>query len=429
MSKLREAPKVDRLDAKPDPKGQARVDREGGRYGAGVITGASLCSRGEALGHYMWVDQVMLQQIVDLSPADPKFLKSRFTHPDWCSDGMGKGLGTIDNLKLVGDQVYGDLHFYAAAHVAPDGDLATYVMNLADEDPVNFGLSIVFSHDWVAEDEFEEEHTKTIEAKDDQGNVVTTRRQFQSPDPNNVENLPHARIAEMRAADVVDEPAANPNGLFHRENEVLQDGGKLIEFILGKSTEAPKLSSALGVDVAPERLKSFVSKYLAKAGLSISQAKDGAMPDPTKKPTGEVPPEELKKEEKASEPENKDDKPDEPADAEDNDDDSADDKSKCSKPDAELSEYCAAFGHEAGAKYFLEGKSFKAAQNEHIKALTAENEEAKKKLAAFATAGVDPVKFSAAADPKREGGETSASGQVDNRAMFTALNKATVEKK
>jgi len=442
-ARLKNAPKVDRFSAPVkaaiDPQ---KIDRTGGRYGAGIIPGVSLCARGEALGHGMWIDEEFLQQIADAAETNPKLLKSRFTHPDLCSDGMGKAVGTIEGVKKVGDQVYGDLHCYAAAHDAPDGDLAGYVMNVADEDPTNFGLSIVFSHDWQQEEDFWDANTKVIEGKDDKGNVVSTTKKFQSPDPLNVQNLPHCRLSELRAADVVDEPAANPKGLFHRENALLADGHKLIDYVLGRSSEKPALSSALAVDIAPERLKSFVTKYLAQAGLSLT--KGAEMPQSNavaKSILAEVDPVAAKPEDEKKKPDAKpsesqhdmepdgDEGPGGPQKQNTDDsaeNDSANKKSSCSeaKPDASLKEYCDAFGHEAGAKFFLEGVSFKAAQNQLLTSLRAQLKDRDEKLAAFAKLGVDPVGFTPGVDKERDKNETSASAKseapVDNRAAFAA---------
>lgn len=443
--RLKHAPKVDRfsapIKAAIDPQ---KIDRTGGRYGAGVIPGVSLCARGEALGHGMWIDDDFLQQIVEAAETNPKLLKSRFTHPDLCTDGMGKAVGTIENCSKVGDQVYGDLHCYSAAHDAPNGDLAGYIMNLAEEDPTNFGLSIVFSHDYQDEEDFWNENTKEVEGKDEKGNVVSRTKQFQSPDPLNVQNLPHCRLSELRAADVVDEPAANPKGLFHRENALLADGHALIDFVLGRSTEKPALSSALAADIAPERLKSFVSKYLAQAGLSLT--KGNAMPQPDAKvdPLAAKPEDEKKKDDAKPSDAKPDMEPDgdegsgDPA--KQNADDSADkktkcdDKSKCSeaKPDASLKEYCDAFGHEAGAKFFLEGVSFKAAQNQLVTSLRSQVKERDEKLAAFAKLGVDPVGFTAGEDKQRDksNGATQkpTEGPVDNRAAFAAAIAKTEAK-
>jgi hypothetical protein len=440
--RLKHAPQVDRFSAPAkaaiDPQ---KIDRTGGRYGAGIIPGVSLCARGEALGHGMWIDDEFLQQIVDAANTNPKLLKSRFTHPDLCTDGMGKAVGTLENFSKVGDQVYGDLHCYSAAHDAPDGDLAGYVMNLAEEDPTNFGLSIVFSHDYQDEEDFWNENTQEVEGKDDKGNVVSRTKQFQSPDPYNVQNLPHCRLSELRAADVVDEPAANPKGLFHRENALLADGHKLIDYVLGRSSQKPALSSALAADIAPERLKSFVTKYLASAGLSLTKEADMPQSDDKVDPLAAKPADEKKK----PDAQPSDAKPDMEPDGDEGTgdptkqtaddsaaDDSAnkktncDDKSSCSeaKPDASLKEYCDAFGHEDGAKFFLEGVSFKTAQNQLVTSLRAQLKDRDDKLAAFAKLGVEPVGFTPGEDKLRDksNGETKKTGNepVDNRAAFAA---------
>lgn len=421
---LREKPAVDRFAIaikQADAKPTLRVDREGGRYNAGVIRGVSLCSRGEALGHYMWCDGVFLDQITAAAKSNQKLLKSRFTHPDWCSDGMGKALGTLENFDRSGDQVFGDLHFYEAAHKAPDGDLAAYVMKLAEEDPANFGLSIVFSHDWDAEDEFHDENTKDIELKDESGKVTETRRQFVSPDDKNTENLPHARLSELRACDVVDDPAANPSGLFHRQNPMLSQATDLFDFVVGKSKAAPALS-AFGADIAPDRVREFFNNYLASSGLSLVKKESAMAKNQTQledKPADEsekkTEPEKMPEEKAESEPEKKDEE--EPEMMPEKKDEEQSEKS-------DLAKFCEVFGHEAGAKYMLEGITFEAAQTKHIAALTSQIKEANEKLAAFASSGVDPVPFSALKDKGRDKNNSEAANSHDssqaNRDKFAA---------
>jgi hypothetical protein len=88
-------------------------------------------------------DSASLQSIVKLGNAAPGGLKSRFTHPDMSSDGLGKHLGRAKNLSLSYAQnaagqtvqcVRGDLHFANSASRTPSGDLAGYILSLADED-------------------------------------------------------------------------------------------------------------------------------------------------------------------------------------------------------------------------------------------------------------------------------------------------------
>ena len=427
---LKTAPKVERLASvqreKDGSDAAPRVDRTGGRYGAGIIRRVSLCSRGEALGHFMWIDGEMLTQIAE-ADTGAKALKSRFTHPDWCSDGMGKGLGTIEDRVLEGDQVYGDLHFYESAHHAPDGNLADYVMNLAEEDPANFGLSIVFAHDWETEKAFMLANGGVIVIHDDGYDTYEVIEGFQSPDPLNVENYSHARLSELRAADVVDEPAANPQGLFHRENALLSEGGQMLDFILGRAAKAPALS-ALGVDVAPERLKTFVTKYLAKSGLSI-QAKESTMSlkkkgeklaeTPVEDPKKDAPEETAPKEEPTDETKPKDDSAgaDEPP---------ADEKPADKKPDetkpkdeqpagystAKLQQFVTKFGAENGSKWAIEGVSYETALERHCDALSAELTDANARLKALGKEGTEPLKFSHGPDAKKAGTNTTPTDKL-----------------
>ena len=177
------------------------VDRFGGSRGFGVIRQASLIAGGEALGHDQWIDGDALDQVVELGNEKSSGLKVRFTHPSMSGDGLGSYLGRARSLVRDGDKVFGDVHFSPSSRDTPDGDLGGYVMELAEDDPEAFGMSIVFDHDPGAEAAFVEGHS------DDGG--------FLSPDDRNVRSLPHVRIGSLHAADFVDSPAANPTGLFH----------------------------------------------------------------------------------------------------------------------------------------------------------------------------------------------------------------------
>jgi hypothetical protein len=251
----------DRFDRAPMTE-KLTIDRTGGKFGAGIIRNVSLASYGEALGHDYWIDQVTLMQIEALSKK-ASGLKSRFTHPGMSSDGMGRYLGRIMDIRKDGDQVYGDLHFAKSAHDTPDGDLAEYVMTLAEEDPQAAGLSIVFEHNIDAESDFEIQ--------------FSGREGFKSPDAANVDNYPHVRIKEMRAADIVDEPAANPNGLFDRES-LPRDVDALLSFAAGISDSKPH-TECFGVDA--DRASQFLARWLDSHGLSLTRKEDKQLSDKT----------------------------------------------------------------------------------------------------------------------------------------------------
>lgn len=295
------------------------VDRLGGKNRAGVIYGVSLISKGEALGHDAWIDGTTLDQVVELANRGNSGLKSRFTHPGMSADGLGRHLGRIHNVYRDGDRVVGDLHFSESAHKTPEGDLANYVMDLAEEDPAAAGLSIVFEHDPDAERAFMEES---------------------GPDDENEKGYRHVRLAKLRAADVVDEPAANPSGLFDRQS-LPRDVDALLSYAAGLSEAKPECI-AFGVDA--DRASQFLSRWLSSHGLSITQ-KGEDMPKETE-PANPV-------------------------------------QSSYTREDfaAELKRYTDRFGAENGNQWFTDGLSFSDALEKHCETLIARIAELETELA------------------------------------------------
>lgn len=327
-----------------------QVSRTGGDYEAGLLSGVSLIATGEALGHDMWIDEITLDQVAQYANQGKHGVKSRFTHPSMSADGMGRHLGRIKNVRVDGYRVLGDLHFAQSAHATPEGDLAEYVMTLAEEDPAAAGLSIVFEHDQEAEQEFMAEHTSN---------------EFASPDANNTKNFPHVRLEKLRAADIVDEPAANPDGLFDRQT-LARDVDELLSYAAGISEHKPK-SIAFGVDA--DRASQFLSRWLQSHQLSIvsRNEENSEMSEATEIVEAGV-------------------------------SDSA--PASFTREDflSELSAYVDRFGSENGQKWFSEGIDLQDALGlqcdlfaEQIEQLKTELSDAKEQLAAAANAGEEPI--------------------------------------
>ncbi|QDV44374.1 hypothetical protein Enr13x_42390 [Stieleria neptunia] len=263
------------------------IDRAGGKYGAGIIRGVSLAAVGEALGHEMWLDQITIEQVAEYAQGKAETgLKCRFTHPGLCSDGMGRHLGRLMDVRVEGEKAVGDLHFAESAHSTPDGDLAEYVMLLTDEDPAAAGLSIVFHHDFESEDAFGEAHQEDYEYEDRHGRTVKTKR-FKSPDDRNEHGYPHVRLSELRAADVVDEPAANPDGLFDR-SPLARQADEFLSYAAGISDTKPQ-SSAFDVD--GDRASQFFAHWLSSHGLSLVSETELAAMAKTETPDAPAAPE------------------------------------------------------------------------------------------------------------------------------------------
>lgn len=278
---LRNAPSLFRSQITRGLKSDS-VDREGGDFNAGLIRRTAVITRGEALGHGVWIDATFLDQTNKaLNASGTTGIKSHFTHPDASGDGLSSFLGRHKDSTIVGDTVFADAHIAASSHDTPDGDLGGYVMDRAEEDAESFGQSIAFEHDAEAESQFAIEHGATVKV-DWMGEYLDFEN-FESPDPRNTENLPHARLKTLRAVDIVDDPAANPDGLFHSGRKATAaDADKLLSYSLGLTKDRPRLSS---LDIDPDRLTGFVARYLARNNLELQPKQEPEpMTDPKPEP-------------------------------------------------------------------------------------------------------------------------------------------------
>lgn len=299
---------------------ELRVEEDGGDYGAGIIRNVSVITRGEALGHDGWVDRQFVSDVASAINATETGIKARFTHPGLSADGLGTQVGKLKSARFAQDQTFADLHIIPSAHNTPDGNLAEYVSQLATDAPEDFGLSIVFDTDLDAQAAFVREHT--------------FNGRFVSPDENNKNNLDHFRLASLRAGDVVDEPAANPGGMFYRGQEIAADAEHILDYALGLTDARPELQS-LSAD--PDRIAGFVQRYLTRHGLSLRKAGDPVSDTPKKE--AEAVETQPTREQLAAEFRQ------------------------------ELKRFTDAFGAENGAQWFDEGISYADAQGRYIEKL------------------------------------------------------------
>lgn len=224
--------------------------------GQPVVRGFSVITKGEALGHSLFVDDAFLDAVVEAGAEaesrGKRGLKSRFAHPAMLTDSIGTLLGRVKSFRRDGDQVRADLHLAESARRSPKGDLAAYLTALAKEDPEAFGASIVFTRDLAAEEAFASAH-----ADEDSG-------RFRSPDSTNTHNLRHVRLKALHAADFVDDPAANPAGVFSANTEEIVAMSK-------PTQDAP---------AAPEKVKATLAELKAEYGsrpdFVVEQLESGA---------------------------------------------------------------------------------------------------------------------------------------------------------
>jgi hypothetical protein len=218
-----------------------RVDRK-----AKVISGANLMQLGDINDSRPWtVDEGTLANAQELMSRGNNGSKARFTHPNMSADGMGSFLGRWKNVRIEGDKLVGDLHLADQAFKSPQGDLGTYVMDMAEEDPDMFGISLA---------------TKINDAE-----MEKLRLEKKSADSEWNGRTP-LRFRAVHAADVVDEPAATRGGFFSAE----VDNRNL-------PAQATMLLDAYFSDAEPEvvtaRINGFLATYFQSKGLKMSEHK------------------------------------------------------------------------------------------------------------------------------------------------------------
>ena len=159
----------------------------------GILRGVAIVTEGEAQGHCISLDAEFVEDTIRHGNKRKSGLKVRFGHPNMSSTALGTFLGRAKSFRL--DEVRGaavaraDVYLSNEAKETPNGDLHSYVMGMADNEADMLGMSIVFT----------------------EGSPF----QKAGPDGKVDKDSPwYARLEKLHAADLVDDPAANPDGLF-----------------------------------------------------------------------------------------------------------------------------------------------------------------------------------------------------------------------
>jgi len=205
-------------------KGKESIDRKNK-----VIRGVSVISVGEALGHGVMIDETTVDQVIEQGNSHgDKGIKSRFGHPNMSAPAVGSALGRLKDFRPSNIKKYraiADLYFGDYAFKSPNGNIAGYTFDVAEEDPDQFGASIVFE----MEEEFvlNEDGTRK---KDEDGEYLN----------------PLARVKTLHAGDVVDE-AATGDGLFEKFfSKTVMPSAEVTKFLDKYLKEPDALEGVLG---------------------------------------------------------------------------------------------------------------------------------------------------------------------------------------
>jgi len=200
----------------------SKVDRENG-----IISNVVVTAMGEAKGHNIHLNSKFLDDVVLLASKHKTGIKARFGHPNICATALGTYLGRYKNYHRKGDQILADLHLDKSSMKSPNGDLYTYVLDMAENNPDMFGASIAFK----------------------QGEAITT---FEEIEGKKIEKR-FATIKALYATDLVDSPAAT-DGLFEAFHQ--DDFASQVTMFLDDHPQVFQL-----LDKKPQILEEFLNNY------------------------------------------------------------------------------------------------------------------------------------------------------------------------
>ncbi|MBO5705581.1 MAG: hypothetical protein J6S05_01025 [Bacteroidaceae bacterium] len=227
-----------------------------------VLHGVQITLEGEAKGHGIHLDREFCEAVAAAGNATGDVgLKVRYGHPAMCSDALGTELGraknfevrdiervTEDGEKVTVAGVFADVEILKSAHAAPQGDIAKHVLEMAAEDPGQFGQSIVFTYaDWVVKDADGNRHSYKAEVSDpeDKNKALTGEQWFAQSADGKI----YAVLGKLHGTDFTDTPAAT-DGVFST-GTLAEEAERMLE-------EHPQIFDA--IENSPKSLLEFLER-------------------------------------------------------------------------------------------------------------------------------------------------------------------------
>lgn len=213
----------------------------------GVIKNVSIVTAGEAKGHGVSLDKSFIKSVIEQGEAKGK-VKSGFGHDNPFIERLGSYLGVFKNFRGDEDEnpsrVLADLYLSTTAKKSPIGNLYDYILEMADQEPKQMGNSIVFS--------IPEENGFYRKAENGRKVYDTSPEFWEVSEPTFVV------LDELDSSDIVDEPAANPNGLFSSRFESETFSKRFVEFF----------------DIHPEALNAIDDESFSKFSMNFNNKND-----------------------------------------------------------------------------------------------------------------------------------------------------------
>ena len=247
-----------RANNQTDKLNGAEVD-----FNNGAIYGVSMCTVGEALGHGVWLEQSFIEDIVKFGNRTKVGLKARFGHPNMSGEALGTFIGRFHNFRIEGSKAIADLYLSDVAKKSPNGDLFTYVLDIASKEPDAFGASIVFS-------------AKELYFYNEDGDRETVVfGDYGIENKNYTGQKIYVQMQSLNGTDLVDEPAANPDGLFSQLSSTSLHADKFAVIATEFLNKHPQIAEF--VKSNPHKISEFMNKFNTNgtAEMPVDVIEDG----------------------------------------------------------------------------------------------------------------------------------------------------------
>ena len=241
----------------------SRVDRE-----AGVLHGVSVITEGEAKGHGMIVDAITLQQVKACAETYTDGLRVKMDH----YTGIDAMVGVLRDFVIDGIQLRADLHL-----IKSHEDFEK-LLEMAETIPGSFGLSISFS----GESEYVEiPEDDSEEAEPNSGELPSGGTKIAQA----------ARCMEIYSCDIVDQPAANPTGLF----QAMPEETVPVEVPADVTAEEIKVEEIPASEIPEETLKEIAAEFGVEPSEieSVGVTEEAPVEEVAEAPAEELPEEKL----------------------------------------------------------------------------------------------------------------------------------------
>lgn len=225
----------------------------------GILYNVQVNLMGEAKGHGLWLGEDFIDGVVEQGNAAKMGVKVRFGHPALCSDALGTFLGRAKNFRKqdvtradgsIVKGAFADIHLAEEAKDAPSGDLYTWTLGAAKNNPDTFGQSVVFTYaDFYVVDDEGKQHKYSEEPEAEDGENKT---RYDNWIRKSADGKQYVMIDKLLGTDFTDSPAAT-DGVFSSDSLAAQ-AEKMLD-------EHPQIMDVL--TSKPEVLEQFLERYNA----------------------------------------------------------------------------------------------------------------------------------------------------------------------